>query len=227
MNDLNGLGFAFADVRLSEAQCEYVLTSLPPADQRGGLHRLLSHPTLLSLIRHKQLGKCLWALTGRELVAVAARIEICATSDGAAQWRQESVVAVRERMDVSGYGPWTSQLGVPHVEAPSSLLKQMLILRVICNSDMQEAATLQVVPGSHRAGKLSDAQVRQVVATTPAATLEVPRGSLLLLKPLLVHGGPASMSPPVRYHVLQITFAPPEAISPLQWSSAIHLHPAA
>jgi len=42
MDDLNGLGFAFADVQLSEAQCEYVLASLPAPDQRGGLHRLLN-----------------------------------------------------------------------------------------------------------------------------------------------------------------------------------------
>lgn len=226
MNDLNGLGFAFADLGLSTEQCEYLLASLPAAEQRGGIRKLLAHPTLLALIRHKQLGNCLRSFTGRQLVAVAARVENCLTGDSAPQWRQESVVAVRERMDVRGFGPWTTQVGVPHVGAPSSVLKQMLILRVVLDGDADDAPALQVIPGSHRGGKLDDDGVRDVVKTVAATTLRTPTGKLLLLNPLLVHAVAASAEQR-RYHVLQIVFAPAEAISPLQWSAAVQLHPAA
>ena len=186
---------------------------------------MLSHPTLLAFIRHEQLGKCLRSFTGRELVAVAARLETSATSE-VARWRQESTVTVRERLDVSGFGPWTSELGIPHVGAPSSVLKQMLIVRIVCGSGMQETPSLQVLVGSHQAGKLTDTQLTQLVAASPRTTLQVPSGTLLLIKPLLVHSAPAGVLSR-RYHVLHLTFAPAEAISPLQWSSRVELHTAA
>jgi hypothetical protein len=228
VNDLNGLGFAFADLRLSDDQCDYISSSLPSTrEQDGGTRRLLSHPTILALIRHKQLAQCLWSFTGRELVAVAARLVDCAVdADAPAEWHQGRVVAVRERMDVHGYGPWTMRLGVPHVEAPSAVLKQMIVLRVHLDAPLEEAPPFQVLPGSHRSGKLSEDGVRKLVATMPAIAPRVVRGSLLLMNPLLVHTAPARPARS-RYRVLHLEFAPAEAISPLEWSTAVTLYRAA
>lgn len=228
MNDLNGLGFAFADVRLSERQCDYISSALPSAaDLRSAGRRLLSHPTILALLRHQQLGGCLRAFTGRELVAVAARLVVHAVaSDPVVQWHQNRVVAVRERMDVHGYGPWTTLLGVPHVEAPSSVLKQMIALRIQLDTTPAGNPEFHVLPGSHRAGKLTPEQIEQLTATVTPLTLSLPKGSLLLMNPLLVHSV-ATGAQPSHCRVLQVEFAPVEAISPLQWSSAVQLHHAA
>ena len=224
MNDLNGLGFALADLRLSEQQCDYISASLPAPDARGGVRGLLSHPTLLTLLRHKQLGQCLWSFTGRDLVAVGARVvNVSGGARGSGQWRQDRVLAVRERMDVHGYGPWTTHLGVPHVEPPSSVLKQMIVLRVNIDGDTPEFA---VLPGSHRGGKLDHDQIGRVANTIPELALPLMKGSLLLMNPLIVHtmrSGAGARS----CRVLHIEFAPVEAISPLQWSSAVQVHRAA
>lgn len=228
MNDLNGLGFAFADVRLSEDQCDYICASLPSAaDLRRVGRRLLSHPTIVALLRHKQLGQCLWSFTGRELVAVAARLVRCAVAPrGGPQWHQDRVVAVRERMDVSGYGPWTTQRGIQHVEPPSSVLKQMIVLRVHLAMSPSDDPELQVLPGSHRLGKLADDQLQNLPKTVPPLTLPLRNGSLLLTNPLLVHSHPVGVQHP-HDGVLHIELAPVEAISPLQWCSSVPLHHAA
>jgi hypothetical protein len=224
MTDLHGFGFALADISLTEEQCNYIAASLPSAaDQRAGRRGLLSHPTLLQLIRHKQLGQLLWSMTGRELVAVAASLAIPHPDD---LWHQERVVAVRERLDVKGFGPWSTRSGVAYVEPPASVLAQMVVVRVHLDSSTAERPPLEVFAGSHRSGKLSAADIQHLVDTEEPVTPRIEKGSILVMRPLLVHHA-ATHSPRTPYRVLQIEFAPAEAISPLHWHASVHTHSAA
>jgi len=211
---------------LSGDQCSYIATALPSVvDQRGGSRGLLAHPTILQLIRHQKLAQFLRSLTGRELVAVAARLlDSAAGDDRMLEWHQDRDVTVRERMDVPGYGPWTSRVGIWHVEPPASVLDQMVIVRLHLDACADGSHALQILPGSHRAGKLTPDAIRQLVETQVAVTPEVTQGTLMAMRPLLLHAAPASRS---HYRVLHIEFAPLEAISPLQWHAAVPLHSAA
>ena len=226
MTDLHGFGFTIADLELSHDQCSYIATSLPSvADQRGGSRGLLAHPTILQLIRHRQLAQFIWSVTGRELVAVAARLLDSAAGDGRElEWHQDCRVAVRERMDVPGYGPWTSRVGIWYVEPPSSVLSQMIVVRLHLDECASGGGGFQILPGSHRAGKLTSAAIRQLVETEEPVTPQVAQGTLMAMRPLLLHSTVAS---PSHYRVLHIEFAPLEAISPLQWLSAVNMHRAA
>lgn len=225
MTDLHGFGFTIADLELSRDQCNYIATSLPSvADQRGGTRGLLTHPTILQLIRHKQLAQFLWSLTGRELVAVAARL-LDSASGGPNGWHQDCDVTVRERMDVAGYGPWTSRVGVWHVVPPASVLSQMIVVRLYLDApDGDGSDAFQVLPGTHRGGKLTQDAIRQLAETETAVTPEVAQGRLMAMSPLLLH---ASLASRAHYRVLHIEFAPLEAISPLQWHEAVPMHSAA
>ena len=225
MTDLHGFGFAIADLELSPDQCAYIATALPSvAEQRGGNRGLLSHPTILQLIRHKQLSQFLWALTGRELVAVAARLLDSTADDDGMQWHQDRRVAVRERMDVPGYGSWTSRVGIWHVEPPASVLAQMVVVRLHLDDSAAGAYPLGILPGSHAAGKLTVDAIQRLVETETAMTPEISRGMLVVMRPLLVH---RTLASPSHYRVLHIEFAPQEAISPLQWHATVNLHRAA
>lgn len=229
MTDLDGLGFVLADVQLSEDQRNYIATSLPSgADQRGGGRSLLSHPTVLRLIQHRQLAQVLRSLTGRDLVAVAARLlDSARTSEASTQWHQDRVVAVRERLDVDGYGPWTTHVGISHVEPPESVLDQMLVIQVHLDDVAADGHALRILPGTHRAGKLTTETVRHLLETQMPVTPPVPKGALVMMRPLLLHATSASSTTSPQYRVLEIQFAPPEAITPLQWHSTVHLHRAA
>lgn len=226
MTDLHGFGFTIADLELSHDQCAYIATALPSvADQRGGSRGLLAHPTILQLIRHPRLAQFLWSVTGRELVAVAARLLDAAAGDGRElQWHQDCRVAVRERMDVPGYGPWKSRVGIWRVEAPSSVLSQMLVVRLYLDDSADGSGAFQILPGSHRAGKLTSGAIQQLVDTEVAVTPQAARGTFMAMRPLLLHAALASVS---HYRVLHMEFAPLEAISPLQWHEAVNLHRAA
>ena len=225
MTDLQGFGYAIADLELSHDQCAYIATALPAVgEQRGTARGLLSHPTIVQLIRHKQLSQFLWTLTGRELVAVAARLLDSVTDDADRQWHQDRRVAVRERMDVAGYVAWTSRVGVWHVEPPASVLAQMIVVRLHFEESAAGTHPLGILPGSHTAGKLTPDAIQEIADSEPAATPEITRGTLVVMRPLLVHRSLPSTS---RYRVLHLEFAPEEAISPLQWHETVNLYRAA
>ena len=228
MSDLRGSGFAVADIRLSSDQCDHIVASLPSArEHRGGLRGLLYHPTVLQLLRHPQLAKCLRLFTGRELVAVACDLDNSAEPcDRVGEWHQDRVVSVRERMDISGYGPWTLKVGVPYVEPPSAVLAQMLVVRVYLEAEVGDSYALHVIPGSHEGGKLTPEVIDSLVSAGVAVAPEVGKGSFLLARPLLLHSTRQSAGES-SVRLLRFVFAPTEAISPLQWHSVVHLHRAA
>lgn len=228
MNDLNSAGYALADISLTAEQCDHIAASLPELGSgRGGVRNLISHPTVRQLLMHKKLGEYLWSVVGRELVAVRATLfDKTAAANWRVQWHQDRVIAVREKLDVVGYGPWTTKAGVVHVEPPVSVLAQMLSLRIHLDECGPDNGPLRVLPGSHELGKLSGSELEEQHDPASIVEVHVPRGAFLLMRPLLVH---SSMTARVSGHrrVLHIEFAPAEAISPLQWESAIPLRRAA
>ena len=225
VSDLHLNGFALADVTLTDTQCDHLAASIPSA--RGATRGLLSHPTVLQFLQHKQLGSYLWSVIGRDLVAVKATLfDRTPPSQKNVEWHQDRVIEVRERMDVAGYEAWTMRNGVLHVEPPASVLEQMLAVRLYLDSCGEEDGPLRVLAGSHIRGKLSDAALQEQVATGAVVDLHATKGSVLLMRPLLVHtSAPARM--PGHHRVLHIVFAPPEAVSPLEWATAVHLRRAA
>lgn len=224
MNDLEGAGFALADVVLADHQCEHLAASLPAvAAGRGGFRNLISHPTVVRFLLHHTLGKYLWSVVGRELVAVNATLfDKTPETNWRVQWHQDRAIAVKERLNVAGYGPWTTKCGSVHVDAPAEVLAQMLAIRIHLDACDAENGPLRVIPGSHRAGKMNDAQLAALTAGSRAAELSVSRGAILLMRPLLVHSSSPARSVDHR-RVLHIELAPREAISPLQWHTAIPL----
>jgi ectoine hydroxylase-related dioxygenase (phytanoyl-CoA dioxygenase family) len=226
--DLYADGFSIAEIQLTREQCDHLAASIPSvAAGRGGVRGLVTHPSVLQLLMHEQLGKYLWSVIGRDLVAVKATLfDKTSDSNWRVQWHQDRVVAVRERMDVAGYGPWSVKAGVPHVEPPASVLEQMLAVRVYLDDCGAENGPLRVIPGSHTSGKLDEADIESHVAAIPAVELNLRKGAMLLMRPLLLHASSPALVASHR-RVLHIEFAPPEAVSPLQFEATVQLRRAA
>ena len=228
MIDLDRHGYTIADLVLTEGQCDHIASSLPEVSgHRGGLRNLIDHPTVVRLLRAERLGRYLWSATGRDLVAVKATLfDKTGEANWRVQWHQDRLIAVRERLDVPGYARWTKKEGLLHVEPPATVLAQMIAIRVHLDECGPTNGPLRVIAGSHRAGKLSESDLAAAVADREAVELYVPRGAMLLIRPLLVHSSSPAATPEHR-RVLHIELAPEEAISPLQWQTALRLQRAA
>ncbi len=128
----------------------------------------------------------------------------------AIRWHQDQVIAVRVRIEVDGFGPWSIKGGVHHVEPPADVLDRVLIVRVHLDGCDGENGALRVLPGSHRGG---------VASRRPAVDpvdCPVGRGGALVMCPLLWHASPKADQPSHR-RVLHVGFAGFELPDPLDW----------
>jgi len=222
--DLFAHGFAVADIHLTDEQCDHLAAAIPATGTgHGGVRGVLQHPAVVQLLLHKQFGDYLWSVVGRDLVAVKATLF---AKTAALNWHQDRVVAIRERMQIDGYGAWSVKSGVLHAEPPAAVLQQMLAVRIYLDHSDAENGPLRVVPGSHVWGKLSDENLQNRVADSKSIEVHVPKGGLLLMRPLLIHSSSASHNTEHR-RVLHVELAPAEAISPLQWHTMLSLRRAA
>lgn len=110
-------------------------------------------------------------------------------------WHQDLSIAVRERIDAPGFGPWSEKAGVAHVQPPAALLARMLALRVHLNACTVDNGPVRVLPGSHRAGRLTTDAIEHWKATAEPLTCAVERGGLLAFRPLLLHASSPARQP--------------------------------
>ena len=71
-------------------------------------------------------------------------------------WHQDLTIAVRERRDVNGFGPWTVKAGVLHVQPSTEVMHRILAIRLHLDASGPDSGPLRVIPGSHKGGAAFD-----------------------------------------------------------------------
>ena len=104
-------------------------------------------------------------------------------------WHQDLTIAVRDRRDVAGFGPWTRKAGIPHVHAPDDLLDRMVTVRLHLDDCGPHNGPMRVLPGSHAAGKLDAGTIAPWTARAAELAVDcvVPAGGAVVMRPLLLH----------------------------------------
>lgn len=107
-------------------------------------------------------------------------------------WHQDLTIAIRERRDAEGFGPWTVKDGVPHVQPPVEILSEMLSIRVHLDDTPESNGALRVIPGSHLLGRLSGSEASSLKDTLGEAVCAVSQGGMMAMRPLLLHASSAA-----------------------------------
>ena len=110
-------------------------------------------------------------------------------------WHQDLTIAVRERVDIDGYGPWSLKAGIHHVQPPVSVLQNILTLRIHLDHTDESNGALRVLPGTHAYGRLSPTQIEHHKHHLHSITCTVPPGGALLMRPLLLHSSTTAVDP--------------------------------
>ena len=118
-------------------------------------------------------------------------------------WHKDLAIAVRDnRRPSPHFDRPTTKYGVPHVEAPTWLLEQMLTARLHLDEVTDENGPLRVRPGSHRGGKGGAGEANEV-------RILCDRGDVLLMRPLLSHCSGHSRAESTRHRrILHLEFSP-------------------
>jgi hypothetical protein len=128
------------------------------------------------------------------------------TANWSLAWHQDRVIAVVERLEVDGFGPWSRKLGVLHVSPPFDALSRMVTLRLHLDPTPETNAPLLVALGSHRLGRVAEVDVAEVAHRHEIATCEAGVGDIWAYATPILHASETSRDP-ARRRVLQVDFA--------------------
>lgn len=220
-------GFAIIDGFFAPSLCDRLVADLTPmlnatqheaARPRGGLRNLLRvSPTARAVASAPELRELLHRVLGVKAFPVRC-IFFDKTPDAnwAVAWHQDLHIAVAQRIETPGFGPWSVKAGVVHVQPPAELLSRMVTVRLHLDDCDESNGALEVIPGSHAHGVLSEAETH-VWRQRAKVACRVRRGGIVLMRPLLLHAS-ASATKPLHRRVLHLEFAAEPLPNGLRWA---------
>lgn len=210
-----------------EATVETLVAALDAAQDSAGARRgaagvyamrnLLEIPAVREFVRSESVRHVLAPVLGEEFVAVRGILfDKTPGANWKVGWHQDLSIAVKNRVEVPGFGPWSEKAGVMHVQPPCAVLEQMLTIRLHLDECGTDNGPLRVLPGSHTRGKMTPQEIKAYRQATEPVICTSPRGGALLMRPLLLHASSPATSPKHR-RVVHIEFAAQPLPGGLEW----------
>jgi hypothetical protein len=221
-------GYVLLPALLQAGECDALGLQLEDgvaaAPSRAGTRCLLSQPWCRALAARLQRHAALAGLLpagGRAVQCTSFRKST--TRNWAVPLHQDLSIPVAARVHDPWLRGWSEKEGGLYVQPPADLLQQLVALRLHVDDCRAEDGPLRVVPGSHRLGVLDDAALLQAAAHArhvgAEAVCAAPRGSALVMRPLLLHGSSRATGTSAR-RVLHFVYGPRELPCGLSWPAA-------
>jgi len=152
-------GFAVVPACLDQATLEHLSRHFD--DTRHPQRNLLSVPSVHGLAVSKPVREIIETVLGPRCFAVRGIFfNKTRGANWKVVWHQDLTIALRERREVDGFGPWTTKAGIMHVQPPAEVMAGILAIRLHLDDSGLDNGPLRVVPGSHRQGRLSAEQMQ-------------------------------------------------------------------
>ena len=131
---------------------------------------------------------------------------------------QDLTIALDQRLDVEGFGPWTVKAGIVHAHAPAELLGRMVTVRIHLDDCGVENGPMRVLRGSHSSGKLAPKEVAEWSSRVSevASDCLVPAGGAVIMRPLILHAS-ASATGLGHRRVIHLEYAAESLPAGLSW----------
>jgi hypothetical protein len=211
-------GFSFVRQVLDGEFVQQLVDVLGPVSG-AGRRGLLSEPAVRDLANSELILDLVRPHLPQEPLAVRAiYFNKSAEANWLVTWHQDMTIAVSERVEIPGFGPWTVKEGVPHVQPPFKCLEQMIAVRIHLDDADANNGALKVLPGTHNLGRLSPEQIQDLRSTNKEHLCEASAGDILLMRPLLLHASSRSEDERPR-RVLHIEYAGFDLPNGLSWST--------
>lgn len=131
-------------------------------------------------------------------------------------WHQDRTIAVRERLEVDHFGPWSRKDDVLHVAPPFEVLARMVTLRVHLDRVDEANAPLRVALGSHAFGRVPADQAEALASSVPQAVCLAEVGDIWAYRTPILHASDRALAPGHR-RVLQVDYADFDLPDGLVW----------
>lgn len=158
-------------------------------------------------------------LTNEAFVARAIFFDKTPEANWKVAWHQDVSIAVCERIETPGFGPWSTKAGIMHVRPPTEVLEDMLTIRIHLDDCDESNGALQVIPGSHSNGFLDEESLHACRISDDICLCCVPAGGAVLMRPLIAHASSPGTNPS-RRRVIHLEYAVTPLPGDLQWHQA-------
>lgn len=189
---------------------------------KAGIRGLLREPSVRNIVASKKLNALLEQRMGKSFFPVRAILfDKTPEANWFVPWHQDITIAVADKVDAVGFGPWSIKADIHHVQPPAEILEKMITVRLHLDDCDETNGALKVLPGSHRGGKLNSQSIDKWKQESAPVLCKATRGSVQLMKPLLLHASSAATVPRHR-RVLHIEYASEKLPENLEWFERLH-----
>jgi ectoine hydroxylase-related dioxygenase (phytanoyl-CoA dioxygenase family) len=215
-------GFEIVPSLLGEAEVKALRTALTSLKVAPGHRNLMRRvPDVAALAASPKMLVLIEELFGAKPIPVRSIFfDKPPEANWLVPWHQDLSIAVKQRIDLRGYGPWSMKDGVPHVQPPTETLEAMVTIRLHLDDCDESNGSLRVIPGSHRLGRLDAASISELRSRQKEVTCSVRSGDGLLMRPLLLHAS-SEASAPVHRRVIHLEYAACPLPNGLEWAEVL------
>jgi ectoine hydroxylase-related dioxygenase (phytanoyl-CoA dioxygenase family) len=220
-------GFAIVDAIFSATEIEGLLHTLSQSDTEGPSFRKTSDlfairqffkeiPDAIPIIFNAKLVSLITSIFGTDYFVVKSiYFDKPATSNWFVAYHQDLTISVDKKMNIAGFGPWTIKQNQYAVQPPLPILEDNFTIRIHLDDANAENGALKVLPKSHLKGICRPETIDWNTVTTTICNVK--KGSVMLMKPLLLHASGKTTNA-VRRRVLHIEFSRTLLPETLRWS---------
>jgi len=185
------IGYSIFEGVLSHQECDLIAKTVAASVSRAGragARNLMSNPMVAELaFDSRLLHFATDALGTTGLPFRATLFEKSGTTNWQVLWHQDRALPLSRRFESCEWGPWTTKAGVLYALAPAWALKRVVALRIHLDASTRDNGPLRAIPDSHKAGVLSEIDIRRMMSARKPDTCLVGRGGVLAMRPLLLH----------------------------------------
>ncbi|MDG2005395.1 MAG: phytanoyl-CoA dioxygenase family protein [Novosphingobium sp.] len=180
--------------------------------------RIAGDPAIAELLGSEStFGRLAGDLTGQCSRAVRAILfDKSDSANWALGWHQDRTIAVKERLEMPGFGPWTVKQGIPHVTPPFGLIERMVSLRIHVDRVDGTNGPLQVALGTHRTGYIANSDTGKFANRSKVLACLAEPGDVWAYASPILHSSRAA-APGRRRRVLQVDYSPDELPDGMDW----------
>lgn len=233
--DVEKNGFATCEAVVSGAEVEELMTAIKRLTERPGIRKrigafavrnlLEASPEIRELAHSPAIRQLIEPVLGAGCYPVRGILfDKVPDANWKVPWHQDVTIAVQNRIEADGFGPWSMKADVLYVQPPAPVLEEMLSLRLHLDPCGEGNGALRVIPGSHRWGRIAEEQIPAIREARAEHICVLGTGDVLLMRPLLLHASSASRVPNHR-RVVHLDFAAVQLPPGMGWFSELNSDP--
>ncbi len=226
-DEVASIGFAIREDIYTNEEIDKLLQAIAEADSSSLTFRKTNDlfairqffkeiPHAVELVFNDRLRHLIAACFGKDYFVVKSiYFDKPELSNWFVAYHQDLTISVKEKIDTTGYGPWTIKQNQFAVQPPLEILQDNFTVRIHLDNTDDKNGALKIIPQSHLKNIYRPETIDWTVEKEEICPVK--KGGIMFMKPLLLHASGRTTNNEKR-RVLHIEFSRNILPNHLMWS---------